>query len=359
MRNTTRDYVKFTGNGDWGVDYLTPNHQAVDTPVEGGETYTFSAWVKNDKSSAGRIDLEIYQWNANHENKTNGSSSEVSVWASPGEEKRLVFTKTLLADTTSVRLHTRNKDRDGIVTYWTKMAQVEKGTIATDWSPAPEDMTDRIEVLSGKVTANSNEFSTVYTKITNAKNDAINAIKGDSQWQSMGKIVTNASFLQTADGFEKEVVKKATPMVEGGGVNLAAKTSKDLQNVNVTGTWIFVGHKSSSYFNDLSSYQGKHITVRVWIERPTADAWVQIWTNKVTISGNHIKAGQSGYSTASGVIPTGFTDWNIPVGGGAQTMSFGWKELKIELGEVATPWTPAPRRFSNRGQCKQGYRHGR
>lgn len=220
--------------------------------------------------------------------------------------------------------------------------KLEKGTVPTDWSPAPEDMTDKIEVVSGKVTANSNEFSTVYTKITNAKNDAINTIKGDSQWQSMGKIVTNASFLQNSDGFAQEVVKTATPMIEGGGVNLAAKTSKDLQNVNVTGTWIFVGHKSSSYFNDLSSYQGKHITVRVWIERPTADAWVQIWTNKVTISGNHIKAGQSGYSTASGVIPTGFTDWNIPVGGGAQTMSFGWKELKIELGEVATPWTPAP-----------------
>lgn len=138
MRNTTRDYVKFTGGG-WGVDYLTPNHQAVDTPVEGGETYTFSAWVKNDSSSAGRIDLEIYPYNAKGENKENSSSSEAGVWVSPGEEKRLVFTKTLLADTTSVRLHTRNRDKNGTVTYWTKMAQVEKGTIATDWSPAPED----------------------------------------------------------------------------------------------------------------------------------------------------------------------------------------------------------------------------
>lgn len=506
MRNTTRDYVKFTGNGDWGVDYLTPNHQAVDTPVEGGETYTFSAWVKNDKSSAGRIDLEIYQWNANHENKANGSSSEVSVWVSPGEEKRLVFTKTLLSDTTSVRLHTRNIDRDGIVTYWAKMAQVEKGTIATDWSPAPEDTENELQVLSGKITANSNEFSTVYTKITNvqdvvnsdgggvnlakntsnkladvnvrpwlyvgssggnffnnlqdyqgkymtvrvwiekpnkdvwvqiwtdkktiggnvikagqsgystasgiiptgfsawnipvgrndsgsvtfgwkelkielgnvatpwtpnpddvdnnidtaannartnAKNDAINAIKGDSQWQSMGKIVTNASFLQNADGFAQEVIRTATPLVEGGGVNLARGTKRDLQNASVTDTWFFIGGNGISYFNNLSSYQGKHITVRIWIERPTADAWVQIWTNKVTISGNHIKAGQSGYSTASGVIPTGFTDWNIPVGGGAQTMSFGWKELKIELGEVATPWTPAPEDLATKLQLNQ------
>lgn len=39
-------------------------------------------------------------------------------------------------------------------------------------------------------------------------NDAINTIKGDSQWQSMGKIVTNASFLQNSDGFAQEVSKR-------------------------------------------------------------------------------------------------------------------------------------------------------
>ena len=303
MRNTTRDYVKFTGGG-WGVDYLTPNHQAVDTPVEGGETYTFSAWVKNDSSSAGRIDLEIYQQNAKGENKSNGSSSEVSAWVSPGEEKRLVFTKTLLSDTTSVRLHTRNKDRDGIVTYWTKMAKVEKGTIATDWSPAPEDTENKIEILSGKITANSNEFSTVYTKITNVQ-DVVNS--------------------------------------DGGGINLAKHTSNKLANVTAS-PWLYVGSESSSSFNNLKDYQGKYMTVRVWIEKPSRDTWVQIWNDKQPIYGNTIKAGQSGYSTASGVIPKGITAWNIPVGNNINgtTTTFGWKEFKIELGNVATPWSPNP-----------------
>lgn len=304
MRNTTRDYVKFTGNGNWGVDYLTPNHQAVDTPVEGGETYTFSAWVKNDSSSAGRIDLEIYQWNANHENKANGSSSDVSVWASPGEEKRLVFTKTLLSDTTNVRLHARNRDREGIVTYWTKMAQVEKGTIATDWSPSPEDTENEIEVLSGKITANSNEFSTVYSKITNVRD------------------IANST---------------------GGGINLAKHTSNKLANVTAS-PWLYVGSGGSSSFNNLKDYQGKYMTVRVWIEKPSRDTWVRIWTDKGAIEGNVIEAGQSGYSTASGVIPTGFSQWNIPVGNSnnGTTTTFGWKEFKIELGNVATPWSPNP-----------------
>ncbi|WP_324177354.1 hypothetical protein [Ligilactobacillus salivarius] len=128
-------------------------------------------------------------------------------------------------------------DNNGIITGYsngTSMlgdVKLEKGTIATDWSPSPEDMTDKIEVVSGKVTANSNEFSTVYAKITNAKNDAINAIKGDSQWQSMGKIVTNASFLQNANGFAQEVVRTATPMIEGGGINLL-RNSGNSKNID-------------------------------------------------------------------------------------------------------------------------------
>ena len=56
-----------------------------------------------------------------------------------------------------------------------------------------------------------------------------------------------------------------------------------------------------------------------------------------------IKAGQSGYSTASGIIPTGFVDWNLPIGNGSKdNTTFGWKEFKIELGNRPTSWSPAP-----------------
>ena len=168
MRNTTRDYVKFTGSG-WAVDFLTPNHQAIYVATEGGGTYTFSAWVKNDSSSAGRIDLEIYQWNANHENKQNGSSSDVSAWVSPGEEKRLVFTKTLLADTTSVSLHTRNRDNNGTVTYWAKMAKVEKGTVATPWTPAFEDISTEIAKTNETIKTVDGNVTTVRNNLDKTK----------------------------------------------------------------------------------------------------------------------------------------------------------------------------------------------
>lgn len=148
-------------------------------------------------------------------------------------------------------------DNTSVSLSW-KELKLEKGTVATDWSPAPEDMTNKIEVLSGKVTANSNEFSTVYTKITNAKNDAINAIKGDSQWQSMGKIVTNASFLQNANGFAQEVSKRITN--DTGQTNLyynSEFTYSGNDNHNVDGI-ISTGNIAYSENGRYANYRGSN-----------------------------------------------------------------------------------------------------
>lgn len=154
-----------------------------------------------------------------------------------------------------------------------------------------------------------------------------------------------AKVISVDDG--KSMVELLEPLessstVSIGGTNLAKNTSDKLVNVTAS-PWFFVGSTGSKFFNNLPDYQGKYMTVRVWIENPSEDSRVQIWTNKQTIFGNTIKAGQSGYSTASGIIPTGFVDWNLPVGNNSSNkITFGWKEFKIELGEVATPWSPAP-----------------
>ncbi len=339
MRNTTRDYVKFTGGG-WGVDYLTPNHQAVDVATEGGGTYTFSAWVKNDSSSAGRVDLEIYQYNAKGENKENGSSSEVGVWVSPGEEKRLVFTKTLLSDTTRVRFHTRNKNNNGTVTYWTKMAQVEKGTIATDWSPAPEDMTDKIEVLSGKVTANSNEFSTVYTKITNAKNDAINAIKGDSQWQSMGKIVTNASFLQNSDGFAQEVSKRIvgstgqTNLYYNSEFTYTGNDNHNVDGITSTGNIAYsVNGRYANYRGSNSMYEHTTggMTDYKYIEH-TKDNYVKVSPGEI------VSASVTVWTTGDSSIPRdGYALCTISFYKDLNSGRMGYKETSVAAKDIAYP----------------------
>ncbi|AIR11752.1 carbohydrate binding domain-containing protein [Ligilactobacillus salivarius] len=330
MRNTTRDYVKFTGNGSWGVDYLTPNHQAVDTPVEGGETYTFSAWVKNDSSSAGRIDLEIYQLNANGENKSNGSSSDVSVWVSPGEEKRLVFTKTLLADTTSVRLHTRNKDRNGIVTYWAKMAQVEKGTIATDWSPAPEDTDASIESVKTVATQTKDGFDRLTEKT------GYNANTGE-----FSKVTTQIN--EGIKGVSTQVASVSNRLdnLSVGGTNLLKGTSRDLQQKSTTNDWVRLPY-TTDFFRSI--YPLDNFTARVWIENPNKDSWLQIYVGgNGLFKGNVIKAGQSGYSEVHGTLNKEITGANLVIGAGdGVSVSLSWKELKLEKGNMPTDWSPAP-----------------
>lgn len=111
-------------------------------------------------------------------------------------------------------------------------AKIEIGNKATDWTPAPEDFTNDITQLSARITANSQQFSSYYTKSETdskadfAKNDAVSAIKSDGNWQGLSNILTNSGFLQTADGFLRKVQQTTIPMFNGGGVNLVKDTSE-------------------------------------------------------------------------------------------------------------------------------------
>ncbi|MCZ0891961.1 hypothetical protein O0Z71_05845 [Ligilactobacillus saerimneri] len=105
---------------------------------------------------------------------------------------------------------------------------------------------------------------------------------------------------------------------------------------------MIVGNWNLKEFDSLPDYQGQKMTIRVWIDKPASPTRVNIWTNKGGLYGNPIETGKSGYSTVTGVIPTGFTNWNIVIGGTIDNNELSYKELKLELGAVPTPWSPAP-----------------
>lgn len=341
MRNTTRDYVKFTGGG-WGIDYLTPNHQAIATPVEGGETYTFSAWVKNDSSSAGRIDLEIYQYNAKGENKENGSSSEVGVWVSPGEEKRLIFTKTLLADTTSVKFHTRNRDNNGTVTYWTKMAQVEKGNIATDWSPAPEDTDASIESVKTVATQTKDGFDRLTEKT------GYNASTGE-----FSKVTTQIN--EGINGVSTQVASVSNRLdnLNVGGTNLLRRTSNDWKTWTGTG-WANqtldngpIALEPGTYTfraeidNTGNTQRGVHSELFVATENVFLDQIAKSYTQ------TFVNAGSKGYVTTTFTIDKALTDVRIHPHAAVNsaipsTVTIKWRREKLEKGNVPTDWSPSP-----------------
>lgn len=353
--------------------------------LEANTDYTVSAYIMsyqegNKGSNGSGIQFGIYAKNtADNQSFTFGVLQNTKGNLSNTEWRRFsdVYHNTTAKDITDFRIEASGDWSTVSGNIWIAEIKLEKGTIATDWSPAPEDMTDKIEVLSGKVTANSNEFSTVYTKITNAKNDAINAIKGDSQWQSMGKIVTNASFLQNSDGFAQEVVRTATPMVNGGGKNLARGTSDAWVGVGTqefNGGTNFTKQVADVYLDDLNV--GDNVTVQITyqysgVTSNNAHCWLQGsgdttgWNSgKFNGGTNGVINMQTGTGVKRGSMKYTFTIdsdmkknryWSVAyrfdnVNKGAW---FQWLKFKVEKGSIATPWSPAPEDLATKLQLNQ------
>ena len=362
LRKTSNDWKTWTGTG-WAND--TVDNGPID--LEPG-TYTFRAEIDNTGNSQKNVKAEIYveSKSKNMYDLASYYHEEMVEANSKGYVKATFTIKTPL-ERVRIRPHTVV---GGVLLKTTtikwRKEKLEQGTVATDWSPSPEDIDNKIEVLSGKVTANSNEFSTVYTKITNAKNDAINTIKGDSQWQSMGKIVTNASFLQNANGFAQEVVKTTTPMISGGGVNLLKDSLIPLTANNV---WIADG-VSNQIVNDYVRMRGigdnnriyqpfsnnglnadGYYSISFWASNDgnneEFDVQVGTWNSLQTV---HITTGMMKQYKVKNV-------WL----GGNPSFSFvapfnkvvRLKKIKLEKGTIATDWSPAPEDLATKLQLNQ------
>ena len=365
--------------GDWST-YVS--NQTIH--LESNTDYTVSAYLMSYQKGTGVADGNGIQFGVYAKNTADNQAFTVGVLQntkgnlSNTEWRRFstVYHNTNAKDITDFRIEAFGDWSTVSGNVWIAEIKLETGNIATDYTQAPEDMSDKIEALSGKITANSNEFSTVYTKITNAKNDAINAIKGDSQWQSIGKIVTNASFLQNSDGFAQEVVRTATPMVNGGGKNLARGTSDSWQGVGTqefNGGTNFAKNVADVYLDDLSV--GDKVTVQIiyqysGVTSSNAKAWLQApgdvtgWNggnfygtpsviNMQT--GTDVKYGSAKYTFDITADMKKNRFWRVAyrfdnVNKGAW---FQWLKFKVEKGKVATPWSPAPEDLATKLQLNQ------
>lgn len=365
--------------GDWST-YVS--NQTIH--LESNTDYTVSAYLMSYQKGTGVADGNGIQFGVYAKNTADNQAFTVGVLQntkgnlSNTEWRRFstVYHNTNAKDITDFRIEAFGDWSTVSGNVWIAEIKLETGNLATDYTQAPEDMSDKIEALSGKVTANSNEFSTVYTKITNAKNDAINAIKGDSQWQSMGKIVTNASFLQNSDGFAQEVVKTTTPMVNGGGKNLARGTSDSWTGVytqEFNGGTNFTKQVADVYLGDLNV--GDKVTVQITyqysgVTSNNAKCWLQgygditVWGRgqfygtPTTINmetGTDLKSGSKKYTFTIDSEMKKNRFWRVTyrfdnVNKGAW---FQWLKFKVERGSVATPWSPAPEDLVTKLQLNQ------
>ncbi len=267
--------------------------------------------------------------------------------------------------------------------------KLETGNVSTDWTPAVEDTAHDLEQLSARITTTSQQFSSYYTKAetdnrtNSAKNDAVNTIKNDGNWQGLSNILTNSGFLQTADGFIQKVQQTTTPMFNGGGINLVQGTSN---------------HWSDSWWNGFNggTNQTKEVG-KFYLSSLNVGDWVTVVVNYQyqNISGNNpsIMLQADGDKTGwdyeifpgrswqklqtSSNLNFGAFKWSFQINENALKNTYlnlnfrvdnakgGWLQwcnLKIEKGKIATPWSPAPNdlatqsAFSELSQTVQGLR---
>ncbi|MCD7124653.1 peptidase, partial [Limosilactobacillus caviae] len=223
--------------------YPARDNKAVYWNLTPGETYTFSVSATNT-NGVEQASVRIFK------ESLDGKfiNKEAAHWYFNADGKRRNFTFTTPNDAIpyDIWLYAGPmgtlQGKDFTTTY--HHPQLEVGTVATDYRPAPEDVANDITQLSARITANSQQFSSYYTKSetntkTNiAKNDAVNAIKSDSNWTGLKNVLTNSGFLQTADGFLQKVQQTTVPMFNGGGVNLLLNT----QNFDHNWAWDNIDH---------------------------------------------------------------------------------------------------------------------
>ncbi len=199
--------------------------------LQSNTTYTFSVSATNT-NGVEQASVRIFKENLNGKYL----NKEAAHWYFNADGKRHNFTFTTPNDAIpyDVWLYAGPmgtlQGKDFTTTYHHPMLQI--GNAGTEWSPNPQDIQKDLSQLSARITTTSQQFSSHYTKSETdskadfAKNDAVNAIKSDGNWQGLNNILTNSGFLQTADGFLQKVQQTTIPMFNGGGVNLVKDTSE-------------------------------------------------------------------------------------------------------------------------------------
>lgn len=233
-----------------------------------------------------------------------------------------------------------------------KCLKIERGTVATDWTPAPEDVDGQLTSLSSRINANSSELSSVYTKITKAKDDAVNTIKSDSKWGALSNIVTNSSFLQTPDGFAQQVSRQVEPKLDG---MVNANLLKDTTNTMTKFEKILPYYKLGSYVLTEEDFN-KEFTISC-LYKGASEAYLEINFEKdkaplKKIFTTHYKpTGDSQeWITQSFTVPAGaqnvyFYLWANDVKAGSTNYDYvddrNVAQAKLEYGTKRTMWLPS------------------
>ena len=323
-----------------------------------GKTITVSVDVewndfKHDSSKQNRLGFELAA------RGSNGQSYWLYAWKNPtttSGSERVSMQYSLPA---GVTFTVTNNGRSGYVsingTGKVSHAKIEVGNRPTDWSPAPEDTSAEIksakdaaiQVASDQINIHVNELSTQFDDKLNKR---VNEVK-------------TASEKFTSDGIEQTVKKITDVKNQVDGIQVGGRNYLRNSDKSITGYAQDLGTLPDEVLNSLA---GKTITVSVDVEwndfkhdsalenrlgfevsvtgSDGHDYSLGVWKSPNTSSGKERISTQ--YTLPFGVT---FTVTNnshngyVSINGTCKV-----SHAKIEVGNKATDWTPAPEDTDNK-----------
>ena len=325
-----------------------------------GDLFTYAATVNNTSSQS--VQLEIQQFDQNYNGIVGTQSSPIPVGT---KNYRASMNVQLDENTRFVSTWLIFQGGNGAQgeQIQVKDERLVFGTVSNTWSPNPDDTEHSLTGLSARITANSQQFSSYYTKSETdnkadaAKNDAVNTIKNDGNWQGLSNILTNSGFLQTADGFLQKVQQTTIPMFNGGGVNLVQGTAKFNFPLQSNG-----GVQSLQKYDNETNYiqhtASQPSFIGPWFGTFTPEIG-KTYTISADVAGNGYITGDifryegndsstlnrvdltDNWQRISNTIHVNKISGNWVIYASNSTL-LKIKHVKIEEGYVATPWSPSP-----------------
>lgn len=253
--------------------------------------------------------------------------------------------------------------------------KVERGSIATDWDPAPEDkaQTSKVNQIESTVNGTVQTVASVKTTADSALTKATqvettaNGLKTtiSSVETTASNALTKATQVEaTASGIRQTVTEVQTDLnnLDINDRNLFVNSTQNLKSITING-W---NHYPNGTTYKIPVTEGEIYTVRAYItDVSTTGTGVGVklfWYNSagtiIRESPNPkegwIPNGGSGYFTLTDNAPGDAVAVTVAIGNSNYLDStLKYKELKLQKGNKATLWTPAPEDMATSSQFTQ------
>lgn len=362
----------------WGIGAAVKyddNHKVL---IPYGKTYILSFEVKVPQALSINIDINNFavsgsSWagNDNDDGSMRGQSSYnipantwTKVWVRWANTNTKNTNKVDLYDNSSIGLVT--KDCTSAITWQIRHVKGELGNKPTDWTPAPEDVNGKIVNVETIANQTAKKFEWIVKGGDSSSNFTLTDRVADLVAERINfKGLVTFSGLNT--DAKNEIGKVAQSKVDGleiGGRNLIINSnlSRTLTNVTNDGCSNMTVVSDSVYghalkFTAVNQRRVFWATSNVWVKNKT---YTVSFVAKSSVTGQKIRPSRSTadwgdditLTTSYARYTTKITSLDTNAGG---TLSFSCTNavgdititnVKLEVGNKATDWTPAPEDLS-------------